>query len=637
MFSLNNLYREALELIPIDFVIMDNQARYQFVSRQSVRDPQVRQWLLGKTDFDYCRERNRPLAIAEKRHRAFLEALETRKMLSFEEAIEVAGGTEYKIRTFNPVLNDAGEVIYLFGYGFDVTRMKQAQLQIQQLMLAIEAAYDGIGVLDAEGRYTYMNQQHATIFGYEDPSELLGKTWHALYEADEIRRIEQEVFPLLQKEGRYLGQTNGRAKDGKKVLQQITLTALPEGGLICICRDISGLQQIEQELRIALEASEASAKAKRRFLANMSHEIRTPMNAIVGFTDRLLKTGLSEEQENYTQIIQTATGNLLTVIDDILDLSRIEEGKLPIERIRMHLGNVAEKVTEILLFKAREKNISLQLSIHPRLHHDVLGDPYRLNQILLNVLGNAIKFTHEGFVRMQIMPGGEAEGRQWVEFIIEDTGIGMDEKMVRNAFCEFQQEDESFIRKYGGTGLGLSITRSLVELMGGTIELTSKKGQGTRVVFRLPYEAAPATMRLDTALLTPELAGKADHKILIVEDNKFNAMLTTMMLKEKGIAYELAVNGLEAVEKARQMSFSLILMDIQMPQMDGVSATRIIREELKLSLPIIALTAHALSEEKDIYLNAGMNDFLTKPFKEQELLQVLHRWLNEPPHAYLPG
>jgi signal transduction histidine kinase/CheY-like chemotaxis protein/HPt (histidine-containing phosphotransfer) domain-containing protein len=395
-------------------------------------------------------------------------------------------------------------------------------------------------------------------------------------------------------------------------------------------QQITKRKEIEKELLAAKETAEASTLAKEIFLANMSHEIRTPMNAILGMANQLNKTPLSENQSFYLTTIQTAADNLLNIINDILDLSKVESGRLSLEIIGFDPRQTIERSYDVMKHRAEEKGLGFTFSFcDPALEKILLGDPYRLNQILLNLISNAIKFTHKGQVNITCRVLENNPASQKIEITVSDTGIGMDEEFMKNLFQKFIQEDSSYTRKFGGTGLGMSICKYMIDLMDGEIHVNSKKGKGTAVSCIINFKKGTEAdlphedfIKVNTNIL----AGK---KILVTDDNEMNRLVATTILKNYGAFITEAQNGMEAIEKLKQTEFDIILMDIQMPVMDGMEATQIIRKTFNQTIPIIALTAFAIKGDNVKFLEAGLNDYLSKPFEEHHLLEVICGWLGK--------
>jgi PAS domain S-box-containing protein len=397
--------------------------------------------------------------------------------------------------------------------------------------------------------------------------------------------------------------------------------------IIGYAQDITERIRAEKDLIKAKKIAENTAKEKEEFLANMSHEIRTPMNAIIGFTDIILKTQLTDDQKKYLKLVKTSGENLLAIINDILDFSKIEAKKMIILSKDISISEIIYNTADLLRASASEKGLSFDISISSRIPALVTGDPVRLNQILINLVGNAIKFTSKGFVKISAAPVLNTPEGTTVEFCVEDTGIGIPPEKQDKIFESFTQASSETTREYGGTGLGLTIVKKLVELMGGNITVKSTPGIGTCFTFRLTFKpAAERTAEHKEAPASGSAENLGKLKILVVEDNIMNQILAEKVLKDFGFEPEIVDNGLEALEKIRIKDYDIVLMDIQMPVMDGLTATQKIRSEIKKSpdeLPVIAMTARALQDEREKCLASGMNDYISKPFKTEDLLSKI--------------
>ena len=386
-------------------------------------------------------------------------------------------------------------------------------------------------------------------------------------------------------------------------------------------------KKVEEELQRARRMAEEALKAKADFVANISHELRTPLGIILGFTDLLQKTEPSGQQQNYIGAIQAAGRSLLSVINNILDLSRLEEGPFSVACIPFQMATLLHTLGAMFAGQAAEKGLQLHCTTGEEVAPALLGDPDRLTQILTNLVGNAIKFTPAGSIRVSCILEKEDAGRQQLLFTVSDTGIGIPAEKQEAVFQRFTQADPDTTRKYGGTGLGLAITAQLIALQGGTVSLESREDEGATFRFRLSYPIAEtAAGALPVAPVLPLPAGST-KKVLVVEDNLMMQRLAQELLQHHGLNVTLAGNGAEAVARLRKEAFDVILMDIQMPVMDGYKATCTIRDELRNNTPIIAMTAHALDKEKDSCIHGGMNDYIAKPFQEAHLIERVHYWL----------
>ncbi len=375
----------------------------------------------------------------------------------------------------------------------------------------------------------------------------------------------------------------------------------------------------------AKEKAEESTKLKEAFLANMSHEIRTPMNAIIGFSDILSKGKLEEKEKEYIRIIKSAGENLLTIINDILDISKIEAGMMTFEEHTFSVKDIFKSLNVMLMGKAKEKGLELLFICDEDVPDSLLGDPTRLTQIIINLAGNAIKFTQKGEIIVRAKVLKKEKEDTLLEFSVKDTGIGIPADKIQHIFERFRQAESHTTRKYGGTGLGLSIAKQLVELQGGKLSVTSEFKSGSMFVFNIPYKKS-----IEVLHETEDTGEKFNMdelrklNILLVEDNQLNVKLILSLFSEYGLVLQVAENGSVGIEKLRENKFDIVLMDMEMPVMNGYEAATIIRNEMKNSIPIIAMTAHAMAGEKERCLSLGMNDYISKPINANLLFEKIY-------------
>ena len=585
--------------------------------------------MVGKKISDFIPEKEKPFF-----EESYLKAFQKDGAASGVFSVVTKSGVKKYLLYKNYKVEEQGAEPYIIGFSQDISDRKKAEEALlrseEKYRSIIENMNLGLVELDVTSTITFINKNLCVMSGFET-DELIGKKLYNVFAFGESRHFIKRGMHLRNEGISDVYEMTLTNKHGEKRWWLVSGTPIfsQNGnikGSIGICLDITNQKNLEQELREAKKTAEESARAKETFLANMSHEIRTPMNAIIGMSKQLQKTNLDGEQRVYNEAINTAASNLLVVINDILDFSKIDAGKLSIVRINMNIKEVIEKVMQIVAPKAKEKSLALTANINPSIARVLVGDPYRINQILVNLLNNAVKFTDSGSVTLSCDVLNDQSNKQNLLIEVIDTGIGMSEEFMVKLFSKFMQEETSG-KQHGGTGLGMSIVKQLVELMHGNILVESKKNKGTKITLQIPFEKgteqySPAknNIQIDTEILK----GK---KILLAEDNEMNRMLATIILNRYGAIVHEALNGKEAVDKMYTTNYDLLLMDMRMPMINGAEATKIIREELCSKVPIIALTANAVTGEYEKCISAGMNDYLTKPFEEEKLIEVIAKWL----------
>ena len=506
------------------------------------------------------------------------------------------------------------------------------------LELILNTIPDFVFWKDINSIYQGCNEFFAKFAGFSNVNEIIGKTDYELNwnveKADQYRESDYKVMstnlPLLNSIDSVL-QENGEIKyfeTNKVPLHDNTGNVI---GILGTISDISNQKMAENELLNAKQTAEAATKSKSIFLANMSHEIRTPMNSIIGVINILLQTELTAEQKEYVDIINISGNNLLTIINDILDFSKIEADQITLENIRFNIREEINNIIKLLSIKAIGKGLQLSEKVNTSVPEWVNGDPVRLKQIITNLANNALKFTKEGSVTIEADMIKEGISSYKLKFKVIDTGIGILENEKQRLFKTFSQLEKSTSRKYGGTGLGLAISKKLSHLMGGEIGVESEIKVGSTFWFTVVLDK-PQKLEVSTEVKKPNIFEPQSRKlsVLLVEDNLLNQKFASATLRKQGHKIDIAENGRTAVEKFEKNEYDLILMDIQMPIMDGITASRKIREiegqrKSNNKVKILAVTAYAMENDRQKCLSAGMDEYLTKPFKPDDLCNMINK------------
>ena len=518
----------------------------------------------------------------------------------------------------------------------DVWRMAEALRASESRMRAItDSAQDAILMMDARGDISYWNPAAERVLGYSS-SEALGRNVHAFIVPSRYQPAHRAAFPHFQRtgEGAAIGKTlelHALRKDGVEITVALSLSALQiheEWHAVGIMRDITAQKQAEMELVAAKKAAEESVRAKSEFLANMSHEIRTPMNGVIGMADLLEATELTDEQRNLLSTIRSSGELLLGIVNDVLDYSKIEAGKVLVSNLAFDVRRLVDTLGELLQPRLVECDLVWVAEVDPRIARLLVGDSLRVQQVLVNLLSNAIKFTpHPGAVVLQVLLRSRSEHGAVVGFYVSDTGIGVPPEKREMIFESFAQVDSSVTRKYGGTGLGLTISAKLVKLLGGDLKVQSAPGIGSVFYFECPFQEKDAIEESPQAVTQVPSRPARPQRILVAEDNLVNQKVIVRLLESAGHSVTIAADGNEAVERYRCGEFDLILMDIQMPRKGGVEAAAEIRgiqvEPGCRKIPILALTAHALEGDREKYLGMGMDGYISKPINRAEVLKMI--------------
>ncbi|XDD46037.1 PAS domain-containing protein [Leptospira sp. WS39.C2] len=581
----------------------------------------------------------------------FKRAIQSKETITYEESFAMPAGTKIWITELTPVEID-GKFKYIVGSSKDITEQKLAENALKEYneryALILEVSSDGWFDWDLVNNTVIYSRRWWLEFGNDEkPENVPIGYWQSLIhpdDADWVKEFLENILTSQRETFEFTFQMKKRKGNYVHVLSKCYIQRDSSGNKIRLLgsnTDLTETKKIEYTLRHAKELAEAANIAKGNFLANMSHEIRTPLNGIIGFTELLLSSSLLDEQKEYLKNISLSGKSLLELVNQILDFSKIDSGKLEFESINTHLEDLVHSTVDLFKVSAASKGIDLQLHIDSSLPKYVSLDPLRIRQILSNLIGNAIKFTHEGSVKVSVIKKESLGDFVTIEFIVSDTGIGIDLNSHSRLFASFSQADTSITRKYGGTGLGLTITNELLLKMNSKLNINSKLGEGSKFSFELSLEekysgdnVSSIFVENPTQTIETEFGQIPNfyYDLLIVEDNDLNRRLLSKLLQKKypNINLRYAIDGVEALAQFQLKKPDLIIMDLQMPIMDGYTATieiRKLEKEQNKKTPVIALTAGAYYTVKDTAMESGMDDFLTKPISAHYLYQTIEKWL----------
>lgn len=560
-----------------------------------------------------------------------IEGLDTIKGLEFKKTIISRDYEKEHYFKINATPLSIGFDRYAIVVLEDITRYKKFKKDLLKYQLLSQNANDIILFADIDGNVIEANQAAINVFGYAK-EKILGKQIFYLVSPNPKQPIEIQSHQA-NTEGIYYEAIAYR-KDGSTFTAEVSLqgTEIEENKIfMAILRDTTERMEITQELKKAKEAAEAANQAKSEFLANMSHEIRTPLNGMLGMIDLTLLTMLSKEQRDNLLVAKECASNLLKLINDILDFSKIEAGKLRVEKVSFDIRKTIKNTVKPHELRAEKKGLEFQHAIDDNIPTMVKGDPYRLKQVINNLLNNAIKFTDFGRVDLDVKLLARRENLVELQFRVSDTGIGIKSEDISHLFESFSQVDSSYTRKYGGTGLGLTISKELIEKMKGSIWVESREGQGSTFYFTVKFTEGNTLVDQQRKINAIKESEKS-FKILLVEDDRVNQMVMARMLKEAGHKIYLAANGLEALDIFNKKEIDIILMDIQMPEMDGLETTKRIRKieaSRGVHTPIIAITAYALQGDREKFLSTGMDDYISKPIQMESFLETVEKIVEE--------
>ncbi|MBL6987582.1 MAG: PAS domain S-box protein [Methylobacter sp.] len=518
----------------------------------------------------------------------------------------------------------------------NIDRRKQAEESLRKLSLAVEQSPSSVVITDLDGNIEYANDTFFKTTGYSR-NEVIGQNPRLLQSGKTSKETYDDMWASLSRGDVWKGELTNKKKNGVEYVESALISPVrqPDGEIthyVGIKEDITERKQGERFLQQAKEDAEALAQSKSDFLANMSHEIRTPMNAILGLSHLALNKKLSPEIRDYLEKISSSSTSLLNILNDVLDFSKLEAGRLTIDYGPFDLDAMLDNLSNLFADYAKEKSLGFDIVAAPDVPRDLIGDTLRLQQVLINLLGNAIKFTENGKVMLNITVRQMEQSQVRVLFCVTDTGIGMSDYDRDKLFQPFSQVDGSITRRFGGTGLGLVISHNLLQLMDSEFLVESTPGQGSSFGFELTLGVSSvATSNTVGALIsTPKEMSKAlvGRRVLVAEDNRINQQVVKEFLNLLGIAVEIANNGKEALTLLENSAFDAVLMDIHMPDMDGFEATKLIRSQACFAkLPVIALTAGVTKQERDNCMASGMNDFVAKPINPNQLMATLAQWI----------
>lgn len=566
-----------------------------------------------------------------------------------------------------PVFDFEGQITGYRGIDRDITASVET---LEQLKESEKKYRETVNLLpqiifecDFNGKMLFVNKKGFETFQYTKDDLKKGIYFKDVIHPDDVQRAAENFRKRI--EGDDFSHTKYTAirQDGTKfpvsIYSSVVYKNNQPAGLRGIIIDITEQLEVEKTLKTAKEAAEMANQTKSQFLANISHELRTPMNGIIGMTDLTLESDLNQQQREYLSIVKESSESLLGILNSLLDFSKIEAGRMDIEKRSFVLRSVIENVIGNLSVQAKKKSIELSYTIGSDVPAEVCGDAGKLHQVLVNVVGNAIKFTEEGYVNLKICLDNDKSADVLgnlvpLKCIIQDTGIGIPKEKIHRIFESFEQVDGSYTRKYGGTGLGLTITKEIIELMNGNISVTSEVNKGSIFTIEIPFylsEFSDLDLTEDALnLLEPEVQGNnsdfinknnTDFQILLAEDDVINQKVATDILKSRGYSLEVVCDGKEVLDILENKHFDMILMDVQMLELDGIETTKEIRNtknnKINSQIPIVALTAHAMNADKERCLEAGMNEFLTKPIHAKRLIQVVEKFQNQAQINNLPS
>jgi hypothetical protein len=634
----NHFFEDILDKVPAEIMVADAEYRFLYANPVAVPDSHLREWMIGKTNEEFCQYSGRPTAMARARRMVFEKARRTRKAVEWSESLQDNEGVvQHFLHRIYPVFDAQDKFQQVIIYVVRITETKEFEEKVKLHEKRYRDLFNYSQALicthDLNGNFLAVNPSICRALNYTE-GEMLGRNIRDMIPEKHRPRFEEEYLNAVRNNNNTVvsGEFCVLSKEGQEIYLLYKNYRVEEPDLdpyvIGFAQDITDRIKMEKELRLTKQLTEEVARAKESFLAHMSHEIRTPMNGILGIASLLRKTQLDSQQRNYLQLIQESANNLVVIVNDILDLEKIVAGKLQLEVIPFKIVDKIATIIQSFIYRAEEKELGLIYQNFIPADLVVKGDPYRLSQVLNNILSNALKFTESGHITISSGINEESEDEVVVEITVSDTGIGIEQDRLRTVFEPFVQADATISRKYGGTGLGLAICKNMIEMQHGELSVESEPGKGSAFTIRIPYYLSIEAMQENEIGQEIDYKSLGHRKVLVAEDVELNQFLARHILESWDFEVVIANNGREALEALGEASFDCILMDVQMPEMDGMEATHHIRsmpDPVKANIPIIALTANALKGDSEKYLAAGMTDYLAKPFDEERLFRVISR------------
>ncbi len=632
---LKNFFEQALEKMPAQLVVFDAEGRFLYANPSAVPDAERRRWLVGKTNMEYFARRGLDPKVARRRHAKLMEAVRKQRKVRFEESlVEEDGALRHFVRFLNPVCDAEGRVEQILGFGLDVTERRRVRAALRESegrqRAILVSALDGIITFDETSRILEFNPAAERLFGYRR-EEVLGRIMPEYLVPpplwDEYRRGLAHLVAFGEDAGPvWRVEMSCMRADGSVFPVELAVISHPRDDerrlYTAYVRDVTERRRAERELLEANRRAEQSVKAKERLLAHMSSEMRAPLSAVVGMTHLLMQTEPSAAQKKYLNAIKFSADNLLVLINDMLDVAKMEAGKLEFETVPFRPREVVRGVVETLSFQARERGLPLTAEVEERLPPVLLGDPVRLHQILLNLVGHVIRHAGRGRVTVRVR-AARADGQVRLRFVV---GAGSDApaKAPCAAFESFVHARDEAARPLDGADPGPALAYELVEGMGGEIAVTREEGAEPALTLTLPFaEVEGAGDRLGEAVAPGGRDVRlTDARILVMEENEMSRFVLRSMLEQWGARVDAVADGHAALERLRETSYDLALVDLRAPGMDGYETTRHIRETMGLSaqaLPVLALTASTLVDHREEIAAVGINDFILKPFNPNDL------------------